>query len=51
MRLYLSKLAQQWYSQEVLALIRHIQHWFLKDLIFSLFRRFIHKASTQNAAI
>ena len=51
MGLYLSKLAQQWYSQEVLAPIRHVQHWSFKNLIFVLFRRFIHKACTQNAVI
>ena len=49
--LYLSELAQQWYSQEVLALTRRIQHWTFEDLIFGLFRRFIHEASAQNAAI
>ena len=49
--LYLSKLAQQWYSQEVHALTRHIRHWTFEDLIFGLFRRFIHEASAQNAAI
>ena len=49
--LYLSELAQQWYSQEVLAPTRHVRHWTFKDLIFGLFRRFIHKASAQNAAI
>ena len=51
MGLYLSELAQQWYSQEVLVLTRHIWHWLFEDLIFSLFRRFIHKALAQNAAI
>ena len=49
--LYLSELAQQWYSQEVLAPTRHVRHWTFNDLIFGLFRRFIHKASAQNAAI
>ena len=49
--LYLSELAQQWYSQEVLALTRHVRHWMFEDLIFGLFRRFIHEASTQNTAI
>ena len=51
MELYLSELAQQWYSQEVLAPTRHIWHWSFKNQIFGLFRRFIHKASAQNAAI
>ena len=51
MGLYLSKLAQQWYSQEVLAPTRCVQHWSFEDLIFGLFRRFIHKASAQNAVI
>ena len=49
--LYLSNLAQQWYSQEVLVPTRHVQHWSFKDLIFSLFRRFIHEASAQNTVI
>ena len=49
--LYLSELAQQWYSQEVLVPTRHVQHWSFEDLIFGLFRRFIHEASAQNAAI
>ena len=49
--LYLSELAQQWYTQEVLAPTRRIRHWWFEDLIFGLFRRFIHKASAQNAAI
>ena len=51
MGLYLSELAQQWYIQEVLALTRRVQHWTFEDLIFGLFRRFIHKASAQNTAI
>ena len=49
--LYLNELAQQWYSQEVLALTRRVQHWTFEDLIFGLFRRFIHEASAQNTAI
>ena len=49
--LYLSELAQQWYSQEVLAPTRRVRHWTFEDLIFGLFRRFIHEASAQNAAI
>ena len=51
MGLYLSELAQQWYSQEVLALTRRVRHWTFEDLIFGLFRRFIHEASAQNTAI
>ena len=51
MGLYLSKLAQQWYSQEVLVPTRHVQHWLFEDLIFGLFRRFIHEASAQNTVI
>ena len=51
MGLYLSELTQQWYSQEVLVLTRCVQHWTFEDLIFGLFRRFIHEASAQNAAI
>ena len=51
MGLYLSELAQQWYSQEVLAPTRRVRHWTFKDLIFGLFRWFIHEASAQNAAI
>ena len=35
----------------MLAPTRHVQHWTFEDLIFGLFRRFIHKASAQNAAI
>ena len=49
--LYLSELAHQWYSQEVLAPTRRVRHWTFEDLIFGLFRRFIHEASAQNAAI
>ena len=49
--LHLSGLAQQWYSQEVLAPTRCVRHWSFEDLIFGLFRRFIHEASAQNAAI
>ena len=37
--LYLSELAQQWYSQEVLAPTRYIQHWTFEDLIFGLFSK------------
>ena len=48
---YQKVLAQQWYSQEVLVPTRSVRHWSFKDLIFSLFRRFIHEASAQNAAI
>ena len=51
MGLYLSELAQQWYSQEVLVPTRRVQHWTFEDLIFGLFRRFIHEASAQNAVI
>ena len=30
---------------------RHVRHWTFEDLIFGLFRRFIHEASAQNAVI
>ena len=35
----------------MLAPTRHVRHWTFEDLIFGLFRRFIHEASAQNAAI
>jgi len=46
----LEDLAGQWFDQEVEGLDHMIRYWTFKDLICALFVRFIHEASTQNAA-
>jgi len=46
----LEDLAGQWFDQEVESPDRTIHHWTFEDLVCTLFVRFIHEASAQNAA-
>jgi len=46
----LEDFAGQWFDQEVEGPDRMIRYWTFEDLICALFMRFIHEASTQNAA-
>jgi len=49
--LYLKGMATEWYNQEVNTPERHTGYWSFEDLICGLFKRFIHEATAQQAAI
>ena len=43
--------ASEWYSDEVEAWNRPIQHWFFEDLVCAMYKRFIHEVMVQNASV
>ncbi|KIM56654.1 hypothetical protein SCLCIDRAFT_29403 [Scleroderma citrinum Foug A] len=47
--LCLEGITAEWYNQEVESPDRHINYWSFEDLICGLFKRFIHKATAQQA--